>query len=113
MWFLPFVKTLFRSLGKKSPTYSYPNMPMPKDPLVRGQVGINIDNCIFCDICAKKCPTAALQVDKEGKTWEIERFQCIVCAYCVEVCPKKCLFMCPELSPASETWAKDCVTKNA
>ena len=102
MWLLPFFKTLFKSLGSKAPTYKYPYAPMPKDPLVRGHVEIDIAACIFCNICARKCPTNAIAMDRQSKEWEIAPFQCIVCGECVEACPKKCLYMRPQLTPASD-----------
>ena len=106
MWLLPFFKTLFKSLSKKAPTHTYPYAPMPKDPIVRGHVEIDIVNCIFCNICTRKCPTDAIVVDRKGKEWEIAHFQCIVCGACVEACPKKCLYMRPELIPASDVRTK-------
>ncbi|MCL2216727.1 MAG: 4Fe-4S dicluster domain-containing protein [Defluviitaleaceae bacterium] len=108
---LPFFKTILSSLGRKPTTYTYPNAPMPKDQLVRGSVGIDIDNCIFCNICAKKCPADAIVMDKARKEWELARFQCVVCGACVELCPKKCLFMSPELATASDVRVKDKVVK--
>jgi len=113
MWLLPFFKTLFKSLGSKSPTHAYPHAPMPKDSLVRGHIEIDIDICIFCNICARKCPADALVVDRTAKEWEIEYFRCIVCGECVEVCPKKCLYMRPELTAASDVRTKEKVTANA
>ena len=94
-------KTIFKSLVQKPATHKYPFEPMPKDPLVRGQITIDIDQCIFCGLCARKCPTHAIKVVKDEKSWEISRFQCIVCNACAEVCPKKCLLMKNELNPAS------------
>ena len=102
MWLLPFFKTLFKSLGQKAPTHAYPHAPMPKDPIVRGHVEIDVANCIFCNICTRKCPTDAIVVDRKGKEWEISHFQCIVCGECVDACPKKCLYMKPELAAASD-----------
>ena len=107
MWLLPFFKTLFKSLGSKAPTHTYPYAPMPKAPIVRGHVEIDIDSCIFCNICARKCPTDAIAMDKKGKEWEISHFQCIMCSECVDVCPKKCLYMRPELPPASDVRTKE------
>ena len=107
MWLLPFFKTLFKSLGKKAPTHTYPYAPMPKDPIVRGHVEIDIGNCIFCNICVRKCPADALAVDRKNKEWEIAYFQCIVCSACVDACPKKCLYMRPELTPASDVRTKE------
>ena len=102
MSLLPMTKTVCSNLFRKEATLAYPFAPMPKDPLVRGHVDIDINACIFCGICGKKCPTQAIRTDKDGKAWEIGRFQCIVCGACVEACPKKCLAMRPELTPASD-----------
>ena len=94
-------KTIFKSLVQKPATHKYPFEPLPKDPLVRGQVSIDINGCIFCGLCERKCPTRAIKVVKDDKSWEISRFQCIVCNACAEACPKKCLCMINRLNPAS------------
>lgn len=108
MAFFSIGKLIISSLFQKEATVSYPISPMKKDPLVRGHVDIDIEACIFCGICSKKCPTDAIEVDKAEKTWEISRFQCILCNNCVESCPKKCLYMNEELTPASAQLIKDC-----
>ena len=113
MSFLPFARTILNSLKQKAATNAYPFEPMPKDPLVRGHVAIDIGVCIFCGLCGRKCPTHAITVTKESKEWEIARFQCIVCGACTEICPKKCLHMYPELTAASDTLFKDKVTADA
>ena len=110
MWLVPFFKTLLKSLCKKSSTHIYPHAPMPKDPIVRGHVEIDIDSCIFCNICTRKCPVDAISVDRPNREWEIAHFQCIVCNACVEACPKKCLYMRPELAVASYIVTKEKVT---
>jgi formate hydrogenlyase subunit 6/NADH:ubiquinone oxidoreductase subunit I len=108
MWFLPFFKKIMGSFVSKPPTHMYPKKPMPKDALVRGQIVIEVEKCIFCTICARKCPVDAIKVDRAGKVFEISRFQCVVCNECVDVCPKKCLHMSSELTAASDTivWDK-------
>jgi len=100
-------KTIMRSLFQKPATLRYPFEPMPKDPLVRGHIAIDINDCIFCGLCAKKCPTHAITVEKSEKSWEIARFQCVLCGACTEVCPKKCLHMRNELTPASGERTRD------
>ena len=107
MALVPIVKTILRSLFQKEATLAYPFKPMPKDPLVRGRISIDINNCIFCGMCSRKCPTHAIDVVKDARSWEIARFQCIVCGECTAVCPKKCLHMLPELTPASGEKTKD------
>jgi len=113
MWLLPFFKTIFSSLGKKPSTYAFPYAPMQKDPLVRGRVDIDIDACIFCNICARRCPADAIIVSKERRELAIARFQCIVCAACVEACPKKCIVMHPQLDAVSDVVSIDTLVAKA
>jgi len=46
------------------------------------------DNCVYCTVCAKKCPTGALLVNRAQKKWVIDRLRCINCGCCVEICPR-------------------------
>lgn len=86
-------KVVLKSLFKKPATLMYPVVPRQWQERTRGQVGIDVDNCIVCGICAKKCPANAITVDRKARTWEIQRMQCIQCNCCVEACPKSCLVM--------------------
>ena len=113
MPFLPIANLLFKSLLKKESTLAYPLEPMPKDPLVRGHVRNDIDGCIFCSLCQKKCLTHAITVTKAQKSWEISPFSCVVCGACVEACPKKCLHMESELTPASDMQTTEKMTQEA
>ena len=81
---------------KKPATLMYPVIPRQWQERTRGNIGIDAESCILCNICAKKCPTNAIKVDRDNRTWDIERMQCIQCGSCVETCPKKCLVMNPE-----------------
>lgn len=49
--------------------------------------------CVFCTLCAKKCPQEAITVDRAEKTWKLDEEKCIECGTCVSVCPKKCIKM--------------------
>ena len=86
-------KYILKRLFKKPATLMYPVVPREFQERTRGQVTIDVDNCIACGICDKKCPANAIKVDRKTRTWTIERMQCIQCAHCVMVCPKKCLGM--------------------
>lgn len=74
---------------KAPPTSRYPFEPRDMIPGSRGSIQFNKQNCVYCTVCAKKCPTGALAVHRPAKRWSIDRLQCITCGYCVEVCPKK------------------------
>lgn len=86
-------KTVFKSLFSKPATLMYPIEPRIPYKNTRGHIAITINDCIFCGICSKKCPSDAINVAKTEKQWEIDRFKCVSCNLCVEVCPKKCLTM--------------------
>ncbi|MDR0308833.1 MAG: 4Fe-4S dicluster domain-containing protein [Coriobacteriales bacterium] len=74
----------------------YPVKPPTYTSRSKGLVENNIDTCIFCKICEKRCPTYAIQVDKEDRTWSIDIFSCIQCQNCIRQCPKNCLNMNPQ-----------------
>jgi formate hydrogenlyase subunit 6/NADH:ubiquinone oxidoreductase subunit I len=89
-------KVLLNRLFQKPATLMYPVVPREWTARTRGHIDIDVDQCIKCGICARKCPTNAITVDRDASTWEIQRMQCIQCGCCAEVCPKKCLTMAPE-----------------
>lgn len=49
--------------------------------------------CVYCTICAKKCPAGALSVDRAAKTWTLDEDACVACGTCAGVCPKKAIIM--------------------
>ncbi len=93
MSILSMSKTLFRNLFHGPFTIQYPLQKKDHFERTRGRIGIDIDDCIFCGMCQRRCPTGAIKVDKASSSWSIERLSCIQCNYCGEVCPKKCLHM--------------------
>ncbi len=49
--------------------------------------------CVYCTICARKCPAGALTVDRAAKTWTLDEDLCVGCGTCAESCPKKCILI--------------------
>jgi formate hydrogenlyase subunit 6/NADH:ubiquinone oxidoreductase subunit I len=104
-------KMVMRSLFKKPATLMYPVIPREYKERTRGHIEVDMEACILCGICSKKCPTDAITVSRDDKTWQIERMSCIQCSCCVEVCPKKCLtnvgiYTTPDVIKLSETFVK-------
>jgi formate hydrogenlyase subunit 6/NADH:ubiquinone oxidoreductase subunit I len=99
-------KMVMGSLFKRPATLMYPMIQREWHERTRGHIDIAIEDCILCGICARKCPTKAIDVVKETKSWTIRRMQCIQCSCCVDLCPKKCLVNKHEYTaPAAEKLA--------
>ncbi len=91
MSFLKMTKLVLTSLFNKPSTRLYPLSKREGYNGSRGHIEIDIKGCIYCSMCQRKCPTGALVVNRNDKTWVIDRGRCISCGYCTEVCPKKVL----------------------
>lgn len=94
---------IIKNVFSKPATRMYPFEKRETYKNTRGQIGIEIDNCIFCGICSKKCPSGAINVDKNEKSWEVDHYKCIICNVCKEVCPKKCIQSKEEYRPSAYT----------
>ncbi len=85
--------TILKNLATGSDCKMYPFKIPAYHENTRGPVEIEKEKCILCTMCAKRCPTGAIEVDRKGATWKIDRLKCIYCGACVDCCPKKCLSM--------------------
>ena len=108
---LKFAGTILRNLVHKPATKRYPTEAPVYFDRTRGHIEIDIDSCIFCGICSRRCPSNAITVKKDETSWGIERMRCIQCNSCVEVCPKKCLTMRntytdPSTEPVKDVFAR-------
>ena len=92
-------KTVIRNLLEGPATLMYPKKARTFTAITRGRVEIDINTCIHCGLCARRCPTYAITVTKECKEWQIDRLKCCTCNLCVEICPVKCLSMKNQYSP--------------
>ena len=87
------IGNIFANLTRRPATRRYPWVRRSAPSGARGRLQIDIDKCIFCGICQKRCPSNALAVAREPKSWTVDPYRCIVCGECVAACPKKCLSM--------------------
>ena len=80
---------------KSSETFTRPAPSASPDavPKAVGKLVNDTSKCVFCTLCAKKCPQEAIAVDRAAKTWTLEEEKCVACGICVSNCPKKCLQM--------------------
>ena len=98
------IGNVFKNFGSKPATRNYPFTTRKMAKTTRGHIsGIDTDACIYCGICQRKCPSNAIKVDRQNRTWELEPYRCIVCGECVTVCPKDCINMQNVHSTSSTT----------
>ncbi|GAB6907478.1 4Fe-4S ferredoxin iron-sulfur binding domain protein [Desulfosarcina cetonica] len=67
-------------------TRDYPRKVRAPFAAVRGRVVNDPCTCIGCGICAQKCPSGCIRVDRHAGQWIIEPDRCIGCGVCVENC---------------------------
>lgn len=96
MAYFEMAKLALKWAVSKPPTSRYPFEPRKMIAGSRGRLVFTKDNCVYCTVCAKKCPTGALTVNRAQKQWIIDRLRCICCGYCIEACPKDSLNMATE-----------------
>jgi formate hydrogenlyase subunit 6/NADH:ubiquinone oxidoreductase subunit I len=89
-------KIAIRNLFTKPATRRYPFAVREPFPGSRGRVVIDFPTCIHCGACGRRCPAAAITVDRADKSWKIDHFACVQCGLCVRVCPKASLSLGPE-----------------
>ena len=106
-----FTGGVLKSLFKKPATYGYPYNKKEFPERTRGHIVIDIDNCILCGLCEKKCPSSAIKVDRNKGTWSIDRMGCVQCENCVVGCPKKVLSSDVNYTQPSTTKTVDTFTK--
>lgn len=89
--------TVLANLFAKAATRNYPHFVRESFEHARGELVNDIQGCIFCGTCARKCPSQCLTVtkgtarDKAEGAWTLEFFACVGCGVCVDACPTHCL----------------------
>ena len=84
---------------KRSETFVKPKeVPAAADtaPAAGGHPVNDASKCVYCTLCAKKCPQEAITVDRAARSWTLDEENCIGCGLCAASCPKKCLTMSGE-----------------
>lgn len=90
------ISTVIKNLGSRPRTRLYPAVERQLPPNTRGHIDFDMEKCIFCTLCAKRCPADAIVVDRKGKTLDFNPFRCIVCEYCLEGCAKDAITLCEQ-----------------
>jgi formate hydrogenlyase subunit 6/NADH:ubiquinone oxidoreductase subunit I len=84
-------KEAFSNLFKKRATQKYPEVPASVAEHFRGKQVLDLKNCISCTLCARECPSNAIEmVMVDGKKRPLIHLdKCVFCYQCADVCPRK------------------------
>ena len=96
--------TVIRNLFGGPATRMYPVQVREPFEGARGHIEFNDDNCILCGNCARQCPAAAIEINKEKNELVFYPARCIICFVCVEACNKDAVI-------ASNKWRTPYYTK--
>lgn len=97
--FAPAISTVGRELLQRlfdaaPPADTTP--PPPALPLVEGLHVARVEiaaGCTACEVCARACPTGAMQIAESGVGWALtfQLSRCVGCGVCVESCQPRVL----------------------
>lgn len=92
------LRDVIASFFKKPFTQRYPFERLEAPDRLRGKLTWNPEKCTGCGLCAKDCPSNALEVvviDRAAKKFVVKYHmdRCTFCAQCVQNCRFKCMAM--------------------
>ncbi len=77
---------------KKSETFTKPKEEKKETAAAAGgKPVLDEEKCVFCTLCAKKCPQEAIHVERKEKVWKLDEEKCVECGICAGACPKKAI----------------------
>ena len=83
--------TILQNFFSRRATRRYPDVAAPVFANARGELHNDIAACVFCGVCAAKCPSRCITVDKQRATWQYDPFACVFCGVCTQTCPTESL----------------------
>ncbi len=108
------LKTTLKVFFRRPVTFEYPEVRRAVSERYRGRIGLELDLCIGCTLCAQACPNGTcFMVDQDfsyakpadmAKKFPnkrniypaVEVARCLYCALCEEACPTGAIHMTPD-----------------
>jgi formate hydrogenlyase subunit 6/NADH:ubiquinone oxidoreductase subunit I len=99
---------LLRHVLRRPVTVLYPFEASPPAEGLRGRPHIDMCKCIGCGLCARGCPSRALEMDgrKDQATFRIHLDRCLFCGQCAASCPREAIELTPEFELATSERAQ-------
>jgi NADH-quinone oxidoreductase subunit I len=98
-----------RQMFRPTFTSQFPEERFQPDASFRGRPVLvtenGVERCVACGLCARVCPSLAIEVQAAETDLEKERYpikfeinmvRCIFCGFCEEVCPEEAIVMSQE-----------------
>lgn len=106
------LKDVIASIFRRPITQNYPFQREEAPEHLRGKLTWDPSKCTGCSLCAKDCPSNAIEVitiDKAKKQFVVRYHmdRCTFCAQCVQNCRFKCMGM------SSKDWEMAALNKEA
>lgn len=94
---------LLRHVFRRPVTVLYPFQPARTAEGLRGRPHIDITKCIGCGICARGCPSRALEMEgrKDEARFRIHLDRCLFCGQCERSCPQEAIKLTEEYELAT------------
>ncbi len=100
---VPMAGRSIRNLLGRPATVRYPVEIRPAVEGSRGMVEFDLASCVFCGLCVRRCPAAAIGCSREERTFSLDLLRCVACGVCAEVCNKGSLRMSTARRPVMAT----------
>lgn len=103
-------KEILKNAINKPATVNYPFEKSPPPEGFRGIPELDIGKCLGCSVCARNCPSEAIEMvpDERTRTKKSPMFilaKCINCGICAFVCPRSAITITEV--PTPPTYNKD------
>lgn len=88
-------------------TVDYPQKPITSS-FITGKPEVDMNRCDQCNVCVKKCPTAAIHMEKQSSSSKsgglyFNLDECIFCSLCADICPQKAIQMTSQFELAAKS----------
>ncbi|HYM82996.1 MAG TPA: 4Fe-4S binding protein [Candidatus Dormibacteraeota bacterium] len=95
----PMARRSLRNVFSRPATIRYPVEVRPPVAGSRGMLEFDLATCVFCGLCVRRCPAAAISCSREERWFSLDALRCVACGACADACNKGSLRMSTDRRP--------------